>query len=173
MFYPSLQGNRLGLPENFWNDRTAVKDIHWCVTEAPLLSNHPIWLPTRALLLKHSVFEWWYPTVQKQSSRFVLKTFWYGHFSTIEAHLSVEVIYIRAWISKGILLTMVKYNSTVNIYPLCPWVCVNSLPTPCSDYLRLALDVIKCTCFAYKIAKCPSIALGLVNALCYFAEDKN
>ncbi len=62
--------------------------------------------------------------------------------------------------------TMVKYNSTVNINPLCPWLCVYSLPSPRTNHLLLVLDVIKCNCFAYETATSPSIALGLVNALC-------
>ncbi len=61
---------------------------------------------------------------------------------------------------------MGKYNSTVNINPLCPWLCVNSLPTPRSNHLLLALDVIKCNFFAYEATTSPSIVLGLVNALC-------
>ncbi len=61
---------------------------------------------------------------------------------------------------------MVKYNSTVNINPLCPWLYVNSFPTPRINQLLLALDVIKCNCFAYEKTTSPSIALGLVNALC-------
>ncbi len=61
---------------------------------------------------------------------------------------------------------MVKYNSTVNLNPLCPWLCFDSLPTPRSKQLPLALDVIKCNWFAYKTTTSPSIALGLVNALC-------
>ncbi len=67
---------------------------------------------------------------------------------------------------------MVEYNSTVNINPLCPCLCVNLLPSPRSNYSILALDVIKCNCFAYETTTSPSIALGLVNAL-RFADDKN
>ncbi len=36
-------------------------EIHYCVTEAPLLSNRRTWFLTRALLLRHSVFEWQQP----------------------------------------------------------------------------------------------------------------
>ncbi len=61
---------------------------------------------------------------------------------------------------------MVEYNSTVNINPLCYWLCVNSLPSARSNHSILVLDVIKCNCFAYETTTSPSIALGLVDALC-------
>ncbi len=61
---------------------------------------------------------------------------------------------------------MVKYYSIVNINPLCPWLCVNSLHTPRSNHVLLDLDVINCNCFAYETTTSPSIVLGLVNALC-------
>ncbi len=60
---------------------------------------------------------------------------------------------------------MVKYNSTVNINPLSPWICGNALPTPRCNPLLLALGVIKCNYFAYETTTKPSIALGFVNAL--------
>ncbi len=64
--------------------------------------------------------------------------------------------------------TMVEYISTVNINPLCPWLCVNLLPSPRSNHSILSSDVIKRYCFAYETPTSPSIALGLVNALCLF-----
>ncbi len=35
---------------------------------------------------------------------------------------------------------MVEYNSTVNINPLRPWLCANSLPTQRSNHLLLTFD---------------------------------
>ncbi len=48
---------------------------------------------------------------------------------------------------------MVEYNSTVNINPLYPWLCVKSLPSPRSNHSILALDVIKCNYIAYETRK--------------------
>ncbi len=41
------------------------RDVHFCVTEAPLLSNRRTWFLARALSPRHSVLQWRPPTTQK------------------------------------------------------------------------------------------------------------